>query len=270
MRTMPELPEVESVRRQLRPHLLGRRVLAVRSTPQARMGPLDAAMGRRIRGIDRRGKYLLVDLDGACELVVNLGMTGSLRRRGEAGWQPDRYVRATLTLDDAVLDFRDVRRFGRLVVVPAGEYAAIPTLAQLGPEPLSAEFDAAAFARALARTRAPVKPFLLSQRAVAGVGNIYADEALWRARINPKARRVGAARAVRLHAAIREVLAEAIEREGTTFRAYRMPGGDAGRFAELLAAYGRAGRPCRRCGEPLRRAVVGGRGTTYCPRCQRR
>lgn len=266
---MPELPEVESVRRQLRPRLVGRRVLAAASTPQARMGPLEPAVGRRIRGVGRRGKYLLIDLDGTHELVVNLGMTGSLRVRGQDGWQPDAYVRATLTLDDGELDFRDVRRFGRLAVVTAGDHASIPMLAQLGPEPLSDEFDVAGFAARLARTRMAVKPFLLSQRAVAGVGNIYADEALWAARINPQARRVGRQRAARLHAAIRRVLTEAIEREGTTFRDYQMVNGQSGRFADFLVAYGRSGWPCPRCGQALRKIEVGQRGTTYCPRCQR-
>lgn len=276
MMGMPELPEVESVRRQLRPRLAGRRVVAVSATPQARMGELDAAVGQRIGDVGRRGKYLLVALGDSHELVVNLGMTGSLRLRGEDGgreagaWRPDAYVRATVVLDDGVLDFRDVRRFGRMAVVAAGDYTEIPTLAQLGPEPLSDEFDLAAFAAALRRTRMAVKPFLLAQRAVAGVGNIYADEALWRARINPRARRVGVDRAARLHQAIGEVLAEAIEREGTTFRDYQMVNGQAGRFADRLIAYGQAGRPCPRCGAPLRKIVVGGRGTTYCTRCQRR
>lgn len=266
---MPELPEVESVRRQLRPVLVGRRVRAVTATPQARIGDLRAAVGRTVQGVGRRGKYLLADLDGTHELVVNLGMTGSLRVRGAHGWQPDAYVRATITLDDVTLDFRDVRRFGRLAVVTAGDHAEIPMLARLGPEPLSDEFDPDAFAVALARTRMAVKPFLLAQRAVAGVGNIYADEALWRARINPRARRVGRARAHRLHTAVREVLAEAVDREGTTFRDYRMVNGEAGRFADFLVAYGQHGHPCPRCGTPLRKQVVGGRGTTSCPQCQR-
>lgn len=276
MMAMPELPEVESVRRQLCPRLMGRRVMAVTAARQARMGELDAAVDKRIGEVGRRGKYLLVALDHGHELVINLGMTGSLRLRGEQdraggdGWQPDAYVRASLVLDDGVLDFRDVRRFGRMAVVAAGEYATIPTLAQLGPEPLSSEFDVAAFAAALRRTRMAVKPFLLSQRAVAGLGNIYADEALWWARINPRARRVGPDRAARLHAAIGAVLAEAIEREGTTFRDYQLVNGQSGRFADRLVAYGRAGRPCQRCGGPLRKIVVGGRGTTYCPWCQRR
>ncbi len=168
-----------------------------------------------------------------------------------------------------MLDFRDVRRFGRLTVVPAGEYRTVPTLHRLGPEPLTDDFDPGRFHRDLARTTAPVKVALLGQRIVAGVGNIYADEALWRARINPHARRVGRARATDLWRAIRDVLAEAIEREGTTFRDYQMVNGESGRNADFLVAYGQAGMPCPRCGDPLAKTVLGGRGTTYCRRCQR-
>jgi formamidopyrimidine-DNA glycosylase len=267
---MPELPEVESVRRQLRPRLVGRRILAVDAVPQARFHDVARAAGHRVLEVRRRGKYLIAPLDGGLDLVGHLGMTGSFRVRGEDGWAPDAYVRASLRLDDGVLDFRDVRRFGLLRVTPAGDYSAIPTLARLGPEPLSADFDPLGFYRRLAVTRMPVKPFLLSQRAVAGVGNIYADEALWRSRVNPRARRVGRLRAHALWAAVREVLAEAIEREGTTFRDYRMVDGQSGRNAGRLCVYGRAGLPCVRCGRPLAKTVVGGRGTTYCRGCQRR
>jgi formamidopyrimidine-DNA glycosylase len=182
----------------------------------------------------------------------------------------DPYTRASLTLDNGHrLIFKDVRRFGRIAVVDAGHYETIPTLAHLGPEPLSDAFDPGCFSLELSRTNAPVKPFLLSQRPVAGVGNIYADEALWVARIHPASRRVGPKRARVLHAAIREVLSAAIEREGTTFSDYRMVDGASGRNANYLFAYGRGGEPCPRCGGPLRRIVLGGRGTTYCPRCQR-
>ena len=152
----------------------------------------------------------------------------------------------------------------------AGAYGPLPSLAQLGPEPLSDDFDPRRFARDLAATRAPVKPYLLSQRPEAGVGNSYADEALWLARIHPAARRVGPRRAHALHAAIRRVLADAVAREGTTFRDYRMVNGESGRNADFLVAYGQAGRPCPRCDTPLRKVVLGGRGTTFCPACQRR
>jgi formamidopyrimidine-DNA glycosylase len=266
---MPELPEVESVRRQLAPRLVGRRVLAVDVVPQARFLDVGRAAGHVVTDLRRRGKYLLAGLDGGLELVAHLGMTGAFRFRGEDGWIPDAYVRATLHLSDAVLDFRDVRRFGRLSVVAAGDHTGIPTLAELGPEPLSDAFDPARFHAALAATRMPVKPFLLSQRPVAGVGNIYADEALWRARINPHARRLSRVRTDRLHGAIREVLAESIAREGTTFRDYQMVNGQSGRNAAHLVAYGQEGEPCPRDGRPLRRVVLAGRGTTYCTACQR-
>ena len=265
---MPELPEVESVRRQLAPRLEGRTVTAVTASVQRRYFDVEAAAGHRIETVRRRGKYLLADLDGNLELVMHLGMTGSFRFRGP-DWHPDAYVRATFELDDGVLDFRDTRRFGTLAVVAAGDYRNLATLAALGPEPLSDDFDLGVFTRALGRTTMPVKPWLLSQRPVAGVGNIYADEALWRARINPHSRRVGPQRARALWQAIREVLAEAIEREGTTFRDYQMVNGESGRNAPFLVAYGQAGLPCLRCATPLRKVVLGGRGTTYCPSCQR-
>jgi formamidopyrimidine-DNA glycosylase len=266
---MPELPEVESVRRQLHPELAGRRVVDAWWDPIPAMPrqflDVGRVIGRTIEEVGRRGKFLIARLDGGLELIMHLGMTGSFRFDLE-----DSYVRASLDLDDGrTLAFRDVRRFGRLAAVDAGDYSAIPTLQMLGPEPLSDDFDPDTFADVLARTKAPVKPYLMSQRPVAGVGNIYADEALWLARIHPGSRRVGKRRAYALHAAIRDVLLSAIEREGTTFRDYQMVNGASGRNATFLAAYGRGGKPCPRCGTPLKKVVMGGRGTTYCPACQR-
>ncbi len=266
---MPELPEVESVRRQLDPELSGRRVLEVWVDPHP-MVPrqfqrVEELRDRKISFVGRRGKFLIAPLDGGLELVMHLGMTGVFRFDVN-----DPFTRASLTLDDGRrLMFKDVRRFGRIAVVDAGRYETIPTLAHLGPEPLSEEFDPGRFSFELTRTNAPVKPFLLSQRPVAGVGNIYADEALWVACIHPGSRRVGPKRAHLLHTAIREVLSAAIDREGTTFSDYRMVNGASGRNASFLFAYGRGGEPCPRCSTPLRKMVLGGRGTTYCPRCQR-
>jgi formamidopyrimidine-DNA glycosylase len=265
---MPELPEVESVRRQLEPELRGRRVVQVWADAQRRFHAVDRLADRRVQAVGRRGKFIVCPLDAGLELVLHLGMTGSLHF-GAA----DAYARARLALDDGrELVFRDVRRFGCVAVVEAGAYGPLPTLARLGPEPLSDGFDPDRFARALAATRSPVKPFLLSQRPVAGIGNIYADEALWLARVHPASRRVGRGRAHALHAAIREVLAAAILREGTTFRDFRMVNGESGRNADFLVAYGQAGRACPRCGPgaALARMVLGGRGTTFCPACQRR
>ena len=280
---VPELPEVESVRRQLVPRLSGRRVVAVwwDPHPHARFHHVDRLLGRRIEGVERRGKFLLCPLDSAPDgrterLVLHLGMTGSLsvEPTSDAGSDPDAglaHVRARLDLDDgATVRFRDPRRFGRLsVVAPEAVAEVVPTLAALGPEPLLPAFTVQHLAEGLARSTAPVKARLLDQRLVAGVGNIYADEALWQARIHPASRRVARPRAARLHAAIVEILTAAIEREGTTFRDYQMVNGSSGRYATFLAAYGQQGRPCRRCGTTLRRTVVAQRGTTYCPSCQR-
>ncbi len=284
---MPELPEVESVRRQLAPALAGRRVVAVwwDPHPQQRFSDVGLVEGLVVGAVGRRGKYLVCPLlpgpdvdvaDAPLELVLHLGMTGSFRFEPSTGdhtptSEAARHVRARFVLDDGTdLVFRDPRRFGRVSVVPAGRYeGVVPTLVTLGPEPLSDAFDADRFAAALAATTSTVKAALLGQRLVAGVGNIYADEALWRARIHPASRRVGRARARALHAAVREVIAGAIEREGTTFRDYQMVNGQSGRNADFLAAYGQEGRPCQRCGTPMRKTVVAQRGTTYCPRCQR-
>ena len=273
---MPELPEVESVRRQLVPELVGRTVVDVwwDPHPAQRFSDVGLVAGRRIDDVTRRGKYLVCPLTGSdgrlLELVLHLGMTGSFALV-DGGAAAAEHVRARLDLDDGrSLRFRDPRRFGRISVVTAGDYALdVPTLAVLGPEPLSPAFDPEAFAAGLARTSAPIKGALLAQRLVAGVGNIYADEALWRARIHPTSRRVGPHRARRLHAAIREVLEAAVAREGTTFRDYQMVNGESGRYADFLDVYGKAGLPCPRCATPLRASVVAQRGTTYCPRCQR-
>ena len=265
---MPELPEVESVRRQLDPALSGRRITDVWTDPHPNMPrqflDLDLAIGHQVGRVGRRGKFLIAPLDGGLDLIMHLGMTGSFRFDADLS-----HVRARLGLDDGrTLLYRDPRRFGRMAVVRSGDHAAIPALKMLGPEPLSGEFDPEAFASAVAATKAPIKPFLLSQRPVAGVGNIYADEALWISRIHPASRRVGMKRARILHDAIVQVLSESIAREGTTFRDYEMVDGESGRNSDFLFAYGRKGQPCPRCLGPLRRIVLAGRGTTFCPRCQ--
>src|SRR5690606_16483747 len=157
-----------------------------------------------------------------------------------------------------------------LLVVTAGEYRTLPTLAALGPEPLSEQFTGSGFLAALARSTTPIKTYLLSQRPVAGVGNIYADEALWRARLNPltPASQGEPDRALALHGAIRDVLVASIAAQGTTLNDYRTVAGEAGSFAEHLDVYGHAGAACKRCGARLRRLVVGQRGTVFCPDCQ--
>jgi formamidopyrimidine-DNA glycosylase len=230
---------------------------------------LDAA-GATVVGVERRGKYLLMALDDDRELVVHLGMTGSLSIRPQADAEADDYVRAWWVLDDGpdVLAFRDVRRFGRLAVVPTGKY--LGTLAVQGLDALDPALTPDDFWRALKGSRRAVKTQLLSQRPLAGVGNIYADEALWRARINPMKRSVTRQQAADLLAALQDVLQAGVDNGGTTLRDYRTLTGESGRNQEQLAAYGRAGLPCPRCGTILRRAMLDGRATAWCPTCQRR
>ncbi len=266
---MPELPEVETIRRQLAPRLSGRTIIEARAHESAKFAPAVMARGARIDQVRRRGKYLLFALDTDHELIVHLGMTGMLRIASVG--EPDPYVRAAWDLDDgAVLEYRDVRRFGRIAVVPRGAYASLPTLAAQGPEPFDDAFTPRQLWTALRASTARVKTQLLSQRPVAGVGNIYADEALWRARVHPASRQVTKPQADRLHEAVRHVLAQGIENGGTTLRDYRNFEGGRGENQYALACYGRGDEPCRRCGEPLRRTVIDARGTTYCPVCQRR
>jgi formamidopyrimidine-DNA glycosylase len=265
---MPELPEVETVRRQLEPLLVGRRIIEGWGHPSAKFASAPLAVGPTIDAVHRRGKYLLVGLDDDRELIVHLGMTGQLRLRpGDL----DPYVRAWWCLDDGrVLELRDVRRFGRVGVVAAGEYTSLPTLAAQGPEPWDPALDDGGLWRRLRRSTVPVKAQLLSQRPLAGVGNIYADEGLWRAGVHPARRSVTRAEAGRLLVELRAVLEQGIANGGTTLRDYRTVDGEPGRNQLELGCYGRAGEPCLRCGTELRRSVIAARGTTHCPRCQRR
>jgi formamidopyrimidine-DNA glycosylase len=196
-------------------------------------------------------------------------MTGMLRVRDDAG-ADDPYVRAWWRFEDrAVLEYRDVRRFGRIAVVPAGDHSVLPGLGHLGPEPFDPGFDGDVLWHALRRSRRRVKTQLLSQRPVAGVGNIYADEALWSAGIHPGRRYVTRAQAHRLRDEIVEILASAIDRGGTTFRDYRRPGGETGENQHSLRCYGRAGLPCLRCGAPLVARTYDARTATFCRTCQR-
>ena len=282
---MPELPEVETIRRQLDPRVRDRVVLEADSHPSAKFTPATEAVGATLLGAGRRGKFLLIPTDDDRELVIHLGMTGTLGfgptdgpgfPGAVAAPDDEPYLRAWWRLGpshrdpDEVLRFVDVRRFGRIRLVPAGDYRTIPTLAAAGPEPFDEDFDGRAFWERLRTSRRKIKTQLLSQRPVAGVGNIYADEALWLARINPRTTRLGLDRATELLAALREVLAIGIANGGTTLRDYRNVDGGAGSNQRSLAAYGRGGRPCRRCGTTLRSATIDARTTTWCPKCQRR
>jgi len=265
---VPELPEVETVRRQLEPLLVGRRIVEAWGHPSAKFSSAPLAAGPAIGSVARRGKYLLLGLDDDRELIVHLGMTGQLRLRPA---ELDPYVRAWWALDDGrVLELRDVRRFGRVGVVPAGDYASLPTLAVQGPEPWDPALDEGGLWRNLKRSKVQIKAQLLSQRPLAGVGNIYADEGLWRARVHPGRRSVTRAEAGRVLVELRAVLEQGIANGGTTLRDYRTVEGEPGRNQLELGCYGRAGEPCLRCGTELRRSIIAGRGTTHCPACQPR
>ena len=265
---MPELPEVETVRRQLEPLVIGRRIVEAWGHPSGKFASARLVAGAAIVGVARRGKYLLLALDDDRELIVHLGMTGQLRLRVGA---LDPYVRAWWALDDdRVLELRDVRRFGRIGVVRAGEYASLPTLASQGPEPWDDALDDGGLWRNLQRSRMHIKTQLLSQRPMAGVGNIYADEGLWRAGVHPVRRTITRREADSLLSELRAVLEQGIANGGTTLRDYRSPDGAPGRNQLELGCYGRAGEPCGRCGTELRRSVIDARGTTHCPTCQRR
>ena len=266
---MPELPEVETIRRQLEPRVAGRRIVGAWAHESPKFAPAVDAVGARVDAVGRRGKYLLLALDNDHELIVHLGMTGVLRIAAAAA--PDPYVRAQWDLDDrSVLEYRDVRRFGRIAVVARGCYGSLPTLAAQGPEPFDDEFAPDQLWRAFRASTSRVKTQLLSQRPVAGVGNIYADEALWRAGVHPASRQVTKPQATRLHEAIRHVLAQGIDNGGTTLRDYRDFAGGRGENQHALLCYGRHDEPCSRCGTTLRRTVIDARGTTFCPSCQKR
>jgi formamidopyrimidine-DNA glycosylase len=267
---MPELPEVETIRSQLAPRLGGRTFVRVEILDPRLTRPIDLfevveeLEGDTVLAVERRGKYLVLRLESSLALLVHLRMTGSF------GFEPTTHERAVLELDDGTrLAYRDVRRFGTWLVLEGAELE--PYLARKnGPEPLSARFTAAWLVGRLAVRRAPVKSVLLDQRVVAGLGNIYADEALWRARVSPlqPARSLDSDQIRRLHRAIRAALRTGIERQGSTLSEYRTPEGSRGAMQEEFRVYGRDGLPCPRCGTTIAKTRVGGRGTWYCPRCQ--
>ncbi len=269
---MPELPEVETVRRELVPWLVGRRILTARrvdAPPGPKYVNLETAAGQTILAVDRRGKFLVLPLDGGDELVIHLGMTGVISPD-----KPGSHIRVRLELDgskDTQLYFRDVRRFGRFLVAPNGDHSFLPTLYNMGPEPLSDAFTVQVLSLGLDSSTA-IKTRLHSQRPVAGLGNIYIDEVLWMTKIHPltASRRVSMKKVRALRDAIQQVLAKSIEAQGTTLMDYRMVNGRPGSFIGELNAYGRAGQPCHRCATPLQRIVVGQRSTHFCPRCQKR
>lgn len=292
---MPELPEVETIRRALVEPLTGRRIASADlRLPRMSLGFPAADFGLKLKGqtiraVIRRGKYLVLELDRDA-LIVHLGMTGQLTAappdapenprflktvtglQKPAGVHPvDKHTHLILTLDrGARLLFRDPRTFGKLVLVPREAWNTHPRLRKLGPEPLEMKIERVVETFPKDSTRC-VKALLLDQEFLAGVGNIYADEALFRAGILPtrKVKNLKAAEKPLLLKAVRDVLRKGIKYQGTTFSDYRKPDGGKGDNYERLMVYGRGGFPCRTCGTLLRKTVVAQRGTVYCPKCQK-
>lgn len=290
-KVMPELPEVETIRQDLARVLREKGVVRV-AVCKAKLvrGGRPASFARRLRGkrirtVRRRGKLLIFVLDDPdLFLLIHLKMTGQLIFRGKRRFiggghgyplvgreeLPNKYTHIIFYFaDGGVLFFNDMRQFGYVQLVDEQALARVERA--YGVEPLSPAFTPAALRAVLAGRGAALKSVLLDQRWIAGLGNIYADEACFLAHLRPtrRAKSVTRAEAVRLHRAIRRVLQAAIRLRGTTFGSYRDGFGGAGAFVSRLAVYGQAGQPCRRCGTTLRRVVVGGRGTVYCPACQR-
>jgi formamidopyrimidine-DNA glycosylase len=269
---MPELPEVETVRLRIAPVLEGRTFERVEiEDPRLVMPrePLEVAAeleGERVARVDRRGKYLVVRFESGRTLLIHLRMTGTLLHDPPAEL-PHR--RALVTLDDGrVVAYRDVRRFGTWLLLEPGELE--PYLARkVGDEPLGA-WTARALGERLAGRRAPLKAALLDQRTLAGLGNIYVDEALWYARLHPlrEAGRLEPDEHRRLHRGIRRALALGIARQGASLSAYRLPDGSPGAMQREFRVYGRDGEPCDRCGTEIAKTRVGRRGTWFCPSCQ--
>lgn len=266
---MPELPEVETIRRQLSTQLIDRTITEGWGDKNPKFSSAPLATGSKIEDVSRRGKYLLVSLDSDRELIIHLGMTGRLAVTDEI--PTAKHLRAWWSLDSGeFFSLTDVRQFGRISVVKTGQYASLATLDSLGPEPLSDEFDGEHLWRATKSRSARIKTQLLSQRPVAGVGNIYADEALWIAGIYPADRKLSRARADALASAIKETLASAINFGGTTLRDYVDATGNQGSNQYQLFCYGRAGEQCVRCGDVLVSKQFDARTTTWCPTCQPR
>jgi formamidopyrimidine-DNA glycosylase len=270
---MPELPEVETISRDLRKELVGRTIEGVTvawegcvDRPSA-AAFCDRVAGCRIEGVGRRGKFLVLTLSSGWALLVHLRMTGSLLvKEGGAPWQA--HERLSFQLDDGKeLRFVTVRKFARLYLVEDPD----EVLGDLGPEPLHEGFSLSSFRALMKNRRRTIKPLLLDQRFIAGLGNIYVDEALFRARIHPQraAHTLTSDELDRLYEAIREVLREAILDRGTTRSDYVRPNGSEGTHQEKLLVSGKAGEPCPRCGTEIERLVVGGRGTYVCPVCQK-
>jgi formamidopyrimidine-DNA glycosylase len=274
---VPELPEVETIVADLRPHLVGRTIVrcelhfpSIVRHPEPEVF-IDSIVGMRITSVGRRGKYILNHLVDDLVLVVHLGMSGQLRLV-EAATPLANHTHAVFDLDDGrQLRYRDPRRFGRLLLGTEAGLLESKAMPSLGPEPIDPEFGADDLYQRFRRRRAPLKAVLLDQATIAGVGNIYADESLHRARLRPDriARSLSKKSVRRLHESLRESLLVAIQNRGSSVDTYRDAWGEVGGQQERLLVYGRAGEPCFTCGRPLSLVRIAGRSSVFCRHCQR-
>jgi formamidopyrimidine-DNA glycosylase len=273
---MPELPEVETVRRLLEASVLGRTVRTVRLSGLRLREPIPRDLPRRLKGLRlmaarRHGKYLLLDLEGGTTLLSHLGMSGRWLFHPEGDGPELPHVHARIRFaDGSELRFQDPRRFGLLRVVATSRLGRDRALSGLGPDPVAEPPTGSSLRASAGGTRVAVKEFLLDQRRLAGIGNIYASEILHRARVHPRTRagQVAEGHWEAIACETRAVLAEAIERCGTTFSMYRTLWNEPGAYGDQLLVYDRSGEPCRTCGTPIRRIVQGARSTYFCPTCQ--
>lgn len=274
---MPELPEVETVRKSLESRISGLTITEVELLmPKIIKAPspqsfIEGVTGKKIKKLGRRGKYLLIHLSEKMTLVIHLRMTGRLVFCPPET-PPEKHTHAIFRLSDGnLLHFTDTRQFGRLALSETDRLDSFPGLKDLGAEPLSEKFTRDYLKKELKRRRTKIKTLLLDQTFIAGLGNIYADEALHRARINPEkiAANLTARETANLYQAIREVLEEGIANRGTTFRDYVDGLGQTGTNQNTLRVYDREGKPCLLCRQPVARIRLGGRSSYYCPRCQK-
>jgi len=272
---VPELPEVETIRRSLSKFILGKRIndVAIFWSPAAVSMPgrdfAEIVKGQEIESLDRRGKYLLIGLSRGITMIIHFRMTGRMIYYPDHH-QPDKHTHVVFSLNDGEIHYADTRKFGRIQLVSTAEVYKVPALAKLGPEPLGEDFSFVRLGQRLSRKKSSIKASLLDQSVVAGLGNIYVDEALFRAGIQPgrKTSSLKVSEIIKLYDAIVEVLSAGIEAQGTTFRDYRDAEGKKGLFQEYLMVYGRGGLNCKVCGQKLEKEKIGGRTSVFCPQCQ--
>jgi len=273
---MPELPEVETIRRTLALHVTGLEIKEVRLIWSSAVCGWEnqtfeaLVTGRKIKTIDRRGKYLLIRLDEDFTLIAHMRMTGRLNYYTESQ-EPEKHTHVVFRLERGEVHFSDVRKFGRIQAIPTPQCISGSSLCKLGPEPLETEFTPEVLKARFGKKTLSIKAALLDQHVLAGLGNIYVDESLFQAGISPE-RRVDTLteeEISKLHHAIQNVLQAGIDAQGTSFRDYRDANGEKGSFEQALQVYGRGGEPCKICGQTLERIRLAGRTTVYCSRCQK-